>query len=77
MTVHQDASLYGGALDAAATVTLDLTPGRRAWVQVLRGNVSINGEALGQGDGAATEREGKIVIVGGSVPSEVLVFDLA
>jgi redox-sensitive bicupin YhaK (pirin superfamily) len=77
VTVHQDASLYVGALDAGATVKLDLAPGRRAWVQLLTGAASVNGEALGQGDGAATERESQIAIVGGSVPSEVLIFDLA
>jgi redox-sensitive bicupin YhaK (pirin superfamily) len=77
VTVHQDASLYVGTLDKAAMVDLDLAPGRRAWVQVLRGDASVNGQALGQGDGAATERESKIAIAGGSIPSEVLVFDLA
>ncbi len=75
--MHQDVSLYVAALDAAASVKLDVATGRRVWVQVLRGGASVNGEPLVHGDGAATEREREITIVGGSEPSEVLVFDLA
>jgi redox-sensitive bicupin YhaK (pirin superfamily) len=77
VTVHQDASLYVAALDADASVKLDVATGRRVWVQVLRGDASVNGVPLVHGDGAAAEREREIRIVGGHEPSEVLVFDLA
>jgi quercetin 2,3-dioxygenase len=77
VTVHQDANLYAAALDAGAAVTLALAPGRRAWVQVLAGDASVNGESLARGDGAATELETALTIAGGREPSEVLVFDLA
>jgi redox-sensitive bicupin YhaK (pirin superfamily) len=77
VTVHQDANLYAAALDAGATVTLALAPGRRAWVQVLEGDARVNGESLARGDGVATELEAALTIVGGREPSEVLVFDLA
>ncbi len=77
VTVHQDANLYVAALDAGAAVKVDLAPGRRAWVQVIAGDVTVNGESLVRGDGAATEREPALTIAGGVEPSEVLVFDLA
>lgn len=76
VTVHQDASLYVGSLDAGATVTLPLAQDRRAWVQVLAGDAIVNGESLARGDGASAERETALTIVGGREPSEVLVFDL-
>jgi len=77
VTVHQDASLYVGAFDPGATIKLGLTPGRRAWVQVLAGDVAVNGVSLARGDGGATEGETSLAIAGGREPSEVLVFDLA
>jgi redox-sensitive bicupin YhaK (pirin superfamily) len=77
VTIHQDASLYVGAIDPGATVKLDLGAGRRAWVQVLAGDVVVNGESLARGDGGAAERETSLTIAGGREPSEVLVFDLA
>jgi redox-sensitive bicupin YhaK (pirin superfamily) len=77
VTVHQDASLHAGALDPGATVRLDLGRGRRAWVQVLAGDVIVNGKSLARGDGAAASEESSLTIAGGREPSEVLVFDLA
>lgn len=77
VTIHQDASLYVAAFDPGATITVDLAPGRRAWVQVLVGDVSVNGVSLARGDGGSIEREASVSIVGGREPSEVLVFDLA
>jgi redox-sensitive bicupin YhaK (pirin superfamily) len=77
VTIHQDASLYVGAFDRGATISLDLAPGRRAWVQVLSGDATVNGASLAYGDGAAVERETTVSIAGGREPGEVLVFDLA
>jgi quercetin 2,3-dioxygenase len=77
VTVHQDANLYVAALDAGATVKADLPASRRAWVQVIAGELTVNGVPVARGDGAATDRETTLTLVGGSEPSEVLVFDLA
>jgi quercetin 2,3-dioxygenase len=77
VTVHQDVSLYTGILLAGATVAVPVAAGRRAWVQVVRGEASVNGEKLVAGDGAAVEGEPKLDLVGGHEASEVLVFDLA
>ena len=49
--------------------------GRHAWVHVARGQVTVNGKTLGEGDGAALTDERAVEIAGGD--GEVLVFDLA
>jgi len=75
VTVHQDVQLFAGNLAKGERASVDLSPGRKAWVQVASGAVSVNEHRLGEGDGAAVEREKQLEIVA-SGPSEVLVFDL-
>jgi len=53
-----------------------LGPGRHAWVHVARGTVEVNGNALGEGDGAAISGEAKLTLAGRG-DGEVLAFDLA
>jgi redox-sensitive bicupin YhaK (pirin superfamily) len=79
VTVHQDVSLYGGLFGPGQRAEVALGKGRRAWVQVARGAVTVNGVVLGEGDGAAIEQESQITVEGreGSQEGEVLVFDLA
>jgi hypothetical protein len=79
VTVHQDLSLYSGLLGPGQRAELGLGQGRRAWVQVARGGVTVNGVALDEGDGVAIEQESQITVEGrkGSQEGEVLVFDLA
>ncbi len=76
VTIHQDASLYVSLLNPGQTVTHHLGKQRYAWLQVAKGAVTVNGEALKQGDGAAVENETKLEIHG-TEPSEILLFDLA
>jgi redox-sensitive bicupin YhaK (pirin superfamily) len=52
-----------------------LRRGRHAWLQVARGEVSFNGEALRQGDGAAVGDAGPITIEA-SADAEFLLFDM-
>ena len=63
-------------LEAGDRRTLALRPGRQAWVHVARGSASANGQALGEGDGAAVSGEDGVTLAGQG-PGEVLVFDLA
>ena len=74
LTIHQDADLYTVTLRDGASVTHDIRPGRYGWVQVARGTVTLNGQPLTAGDGAAIESEPQVTIVG---DGEVLLFDLA
>jgi redox-sensitive bicupin YhaK (pirin superfamily) len=73
--IHQDARLYVGLFDGAESATVPLAAGRRAWVHVARGSVSLNGQALQAGDAAAVQDESAIALSDGD-GAEVLVFDL-
>ena len=74
--INADVSLYAGLLDAGASVTHRPAPGRHAWVQAVRGAVTVNGHALGAGDGAAISDETQVEIAAVE-DAEVLVYDLA
>ena len=74
--VHQDLDLFATLLAPGARVQHTLPPGRRAWVHVARGEVTLNGERLAAGDAAAITEAGPLALTG-ATDSEVLVFDLA
>jgi redox-sensitive bicupin YhaK (pirin superfamily) len=76
VTIHRDVDLFAGLLSAGARVVHALRPGRAAWVQVLRGGVTVNGQTLRAGDGAAVTGEPAVELAAGEA-AEVLVFDLA
>lgn len=75
LTIRQDARLYLATLDEGHEVSKNILSGRYAWLQVLRGNVNLNGQAISAGDGAAVSEELALAIRADS-PSEVLLFDL-
>ena len=76
VTLHADAALRAGLFDGDEAAELALNPARRAWVQVLRGAVTANGQALVAGDGLGLVGESRLEISAGR-QAEVLVFDLA
>ncbi len=76
ITLHADARLYAGLLDGAETASVQLAPGRLGYVFVARGELSVNGHALREGDGAALSGE-PLVSLAQARDAEVLVFDLA
>jgi quercetin 2,3-dioxygenase len=76
VTIHQDANLFIVRLGEGQETKLDLKSNRHAWVQVARGGVSVNGQDLKAGDGAAISKEDE-VRVKAQEASEVLLFDLA
>jgi hypothetical protein len=73
--VHQDVRVYGGLFDGPERATLDLAPGRRAYVHVARGSVHANGVELNAGDALKLTDEPSIEIERGG-KAEILVFDL-
>lgn len=76
LALHQDADIHAAVLDNGGTATHRLAPGRRAWVQVVSGAVTLNGEVLNEGDGAAVTDETALTLQA-APGGEVLVFDLA
>ena len=64
-------------LEGEESLRDELALGRHAWVQVMRGSVSLGGQTLQAGDGAALSDKAAVMIKGEGEPAEVLVFDLA
>ena len=76
VTIHQDAKLFVSLLQPGQELQHELGPGRAAWLQVAKGGIVLNGQKLGQGDGAAITDESQLSITGVE-NAEVLLFDLA
>ncbi len=74
--IHADARLHAGLFDAGEQATLALAPGRKGYVQLVRGELDVNGQRLRAGDAAMLDGEPQVVL-GNGHQAEVLVFDLA
>ncbi|MFN7922899.1 MAG: pirin family protein [Bryobacteraceae bacterium] len=75
MRIEQDVTLFASRLAAGEAVRYVLAPGRHAWVQVVRGGVSVNGNELAEGDGAAVSDESSLEFRA-ATEAEFLLFDL-
>ena len=76
VTIHADAALYAGLFDGNESATLSLNPARKAYIHVVRGALTVNGEKLQKGDAALLADESSLTLADGQ-DAEVLVFDLA
>ena len=74
--IHQDARVHTALLDGAERATYALAAGRRAYVHVARGKVTVNGQLLEAGDALKATETGEIVLQDGK-QADVLLFDLA
>ena len=73
--VHQDVRLFAGCFEKSERASLSFAAGRKAWVQVVRGAISVNGTPLEEGDGAAAVGEQALEFADGAA-AELLAFDL-
>ncbi|QDV11874.1 Quercetin 2,3-dioxygenase [Rosistilla oblonga] len=76
LLIHQDARIYLSKLDANHSVQTPLAAGRHGWLQVLRGSITLNGEALDTSDGAAISDEPTLELTA-TTDAEIMLFDLA
>ena len=74
--IGQDVAVYAGLLGEDDRTRVEINDGRQAWVQVVNGELSVGGERLSRGDGAALIDESGIDLASTS-NAEFLVFDLA
>ena len=74
-TIHQDAIVRRLRLTPGAKKTYVVADGRALWLQVINGDMQIDGAQLHAGDGANTETSGPHQITANST-SEALIFDL-
>lgn len=72
----QDAEIWAAHLDAGVEVIHPLAQGRKAWLQVARGEVAVGDAVLAAGDAAAITDLAQITLKS-NAESEVLLFDLA
>ena len=68
--------LYRGQVQGGRELAYELKQDRFAWIQVVKGDLDVNGTGLEAGDGAAIESE--FLLQFSTVDgSEFLLFDLA
>ncbi len=76
LLIHQDARIFLSKIDAGKEVKHELLESRYAWLQVLRGTVSLNGIDLGTSDGVAVSDE-RALTIQATTDAEIMLFDLA
>ena len=75
MLINQDVDLFASLLESGHSVYHTLMQGRRAWLQVIRGTIAVNGQQLETGDGLGLQDVAGVEI---SAPedAELLLFDM-
>ena len=76
LVVHQDMELHRAELETGRQLEHKPAPDRHAWLQVVSGQIILNGHDLAAGDGAAVEGE-KLLTIAATETAEFLLFDLA
>lgn len=75
VTIHQDARMYASVLAKDKKLEYQLDPKRYAWLQVASGRLLLNGKKYEEGDGAAIQKESKLVLQA-LEGAEFVLFDL-
>lgn len=76
VTIHQDVDLYDACLTENQEISYLIRENRSVWVQVAKGDITLNGQILTAGDGAAIAEESSLTFKGMSRQAEILLFDM-
>ncbi len=76
MKTHADASVYAATLTEGQRIETSMNKNRKAWVQMVRGDMVVNGQELTKGDGLAIQGAGTLTFDNGK-NAEFMFFDLA
>ncbi|HEY4254940.1 MAG TPA: pirin family protein [Chlamydiales bacterium] len=76
LRIHQDAKVYLGRFEAERKAMVPIAINRYAWIQVTRGEVSVDGIFLKSGDGAHFLLAKEAISVEPKTKAEILLFDL-
>lgn len=76
IVIHQDANIYLADLSGGLKVNYPIPNGRHVWIQVLRGEVLVNGELLRTSDAAAISDEANLTLQS-PAQAEIMLFDLS
>jgi redox-sensitive bicupin YhaK (pirin superfamily) len=75
VTVHQHVDLYASILEAGAELELAIVDSNKVFVQVVRGDISVNGQDATAGDGVQITDQDQLIIAGQS-EAEFLLFNM-
>ena len=75
LQIKQNARMYIGKFDEDRGTTLTTQAGRKYWLQVAQGHMTVNGEIAKAGDGFAIKDEDAIVLKS-ITEADVVLFDL-
>jgi redox-sensitive bicupin YhaK (pirin superfamily) len=75
VTVHQRVDLYASILEAGAEVELAIADSNKVFVQVVNGDISVNGQKATTGDGIQITDQDRLIIAGQS-EAEFLLFNM-
>ncbi len=76
LPIKQDADMYISRLKEKDVLDYQVRPGRGVWVQVVKGELTVDGKVLGAGDAASTE-EPQALRFEARGDSELILFDLS
>lgn len=75
MVINQDAEIFLGKFLAGRSWDFEVKVGRKVWVQVISGEISVNGKTIKDGDAVAVENE-DLMNLKAAKNAEFLLFDL-
>lgn len=76
MLIHQAVDLYASVLEAGVELHHAIAPGNSAYLQIVSGCITVNGERLEAGDGAAIHEIDSLTAVAAS-DAEAILFDMS
>ena len=76
VSISADAKVYAGLFDGSQSAQMQLDPNRKAYVHLIKGSLTVNGQKLVGGDALLIENESTLEVQDG-VDAEVLFFDLS
>lgn len=75
LSMKANADVYAATLNGDQAIEHSLAGGRKAWIQLARGSVEVNGMTLNEGDGLGVASSGTLLLNNGD-NAEFLLFDL-
>ena len=76
LSINQDTRLYASILESKQSLNFNVAKNRAAWLQLIEGELEVNGKILKNGDAIGIEESGELKIAANK-ESEFVFFDLA
>jgi len=74
LKIHQDVDIWSSIIGSDDKINHALDKGDYAWLQLVEGEITINGHTIHSGDGVAIKEEDSLTIEGNQENSEFLLF---